>query len=102
MYLEVVCGSERLKKYALMRVLFFPQEVLIVTIKIYYYLRLKCICIYDDFFVSQNAPTDAEHAKPALADVGALVRIGVAIAMLIKKRTVEGVNMKVSSKINEI
>ena len=102
MYLEVVCGSKRLKKYALMRVLFFPQKVLIVTPGIYYYSRLNSICIYDDFFVSQNAPTDAEHAKPALADVGALFRIGVVIAMLIEKRTVESVNMKVSNKINEI
>ena len=80
----------------------FPPGGTNSNIKIYYYSRLKCICIYDDFFVSQNAPTDAEHAKPALADVGALVRIGVAIAMLIKKRTVECANMKVSRKINEI
>ena len=68
---------------------------------IYYYSWLKRKGIYDDFFVSQNAPTDAEHAKPAPAVVGALFRIGVVVAMLIKKRTVESVNMKVSSKIDE-
>ena len=85
-----------------MRVLIFPQEVLIVipSIKLYYYSRLKFICIYDDIFVSQNARhpilTDAGNAKPALVHAGALVQIGVVIAMLIKKRTVESVNMKVS------
>ena len=71
------------------------------TRRLNFYSRPKCKRIYGDFFVSQNVPTDVEHAKPALADVGALVGIGVVMAMLLKTRTVESVNMKVSSKINE-
>ena len=57
--------------------------------------------MYDDFFVSQNVPTDAEHVEPALAYVGALDSIGVLMTMLIKTRIVESVDLKVSSKINE-
>ena len=46
--------------------------------------------------------TDAEHVEPALVYVGALVSIVVVMTMPIKKRIVQRVNMKVSSKINKM
>ena len=71
-------------------------------VKLYYYSRLKCKRIYDDFFLLENVLTDAEHVEPALAYVGALVSIGVVMKMTIKKRIGKRINMNVSSKINKI
>ena len=109
-YLEVVCGLKRHKKYALMIILVLSQKVLAVTPgvaqnpnnkMINYYSLPKCKRIYGDFFVSQNVPTDVEHVEPALAYVGALNSIGVVMTLSINGRIVESVNMKVSSKIDE-
>jgi hypothetical protein len=68
MYLEVVCGLKRHKKYALMIIMVLSQK---------------------------NVPTDVEHVEPALAYVGALNSIGVVMTLSINGRIVESVNMKI-------